>query len=58
MKEKDSIQVKYVIYAVLPDSNFVVIYALFPPNPNSQIFRIEEKKLLIPTLMDPSCLMP
>ena len=32
------------------DFSFVVIYAIFPPNPNFQIFRIEEKKLLIATL--------
>ena len=36
---------KYVIYAVFLD--FVVIYAIFPPNPNSQIFRIDKKNSLL-----------
>ena len=33
------------------DFNFVLIYAIFPPNPNSQIFKIWQKKLLITTLV-------
>ena len=31
-----------MIYAILCDFNFVVIYVLFPPNSNSQIFRIHK----------------
>ena len=48
-EEKGCIWVKYLIYAVLHDFNFVVIYALFPPNSDSQIFRVH-KKSFIPSL--------
>ena len=35
--------VKYVIYPVLPLYYCVIIYAIFPPNPNSPIFRTDKK---------------
>ena len=40
---KECILVKYFIYAVLRDFNFVLICALFPPNSNSQTFRVDKK---------------
>ena len=42
-EEKECIWNKYLIYAVLRDFNFVVVYSLFPPNSNSEIFRVHKE---------------
>ena len=43
-EEKECIWIKYLIYVVLRAFNFfLVIYALFPQNSNSQIFRVSKK---------------
>ena len=45
--EQECTLVKYVICAVLSRFQVVVIYAIFQPNPNSQIFIIDNKKRLL-----------
>ena len=49
-EEKECIWVKYLIYAVLHDLNFVIIYTLFSAKFKVQDFQSSQKKSVIPSL--------